>query len=113
RPGVPGTAHGRARVFSSRRYGRNVPSKFGSVANDVEMSGSVETSGRSHGSDPFARYASESRYTGERYFNAMRHASIAASKQSDGDIAATTGIGDSELRPNSTISRSPCSGFVG
>src|ERR671939_70765 len=30
----------------------------------------------------------------------MRHASIAASKQSDGDDAATTGTGDSELRPN-------------
>src|SRR5437764_9208963 len=77
------------------------------------MSGSVATSGRSQGSDPFARYASESRYTGVRYFNAMRHASIAAWKQSDGDIAAITGTGDSELRPYRTISRSPCSGFVG
>ena len=32
-----------------------------------------------------------------RYFSAMRHASIAASKQSDGDIAATTGTGDSRV----------------
>ena len=48
-----------------------------------------------------------------RYLSAMRAASIAASKQSDGDIAATTGTGDSEFRPNRTINRSPCSGFVG
>src|SRR5881628_259690 len=43
----------------------------------------------------------------------MRHASIAASKQLEGDDAAITGTGDSPLRPNSTINRSPCSGFVG
>ena len=48
-----------------------------------------------------------------RYLSAMRHASIAAWKQSEGDIAATTGTGDSEFRPKSTIRRSPCSGFVG
>ena len=48
-----------------------------------------------------------------RYLSAMRAASIAAWKQSDGESAATTGTGDSELRPKSTISRSPCSGFVG
>ena len=48
-----------------------------------------------------------------RYFTAMRAASIAASKQSDGVAAAITGTGDSELRPNMTLSRSACSGFVG
>ena len=37
------------------------PFEFGSVANVVEMSGSDDTSGRSQGSEPFARYASESR----------------------------------------------------
>ena len=77
------------------------------------MSGSVATSGMSHGSEPFARYASESRKTGVRYFTAMRAASIAASKQPDGVEAATTGTGDSEFLPNRTISRSACSGFVG
>ena len=71
------------------------------------------TSGSSHGSEPFARYASESRKTGVRYLSAIRAASIAASKQSPGVDAATTGTGDSALRPNSTISRSACSGFVG
>ena len=35
------------------------------------------------------------------------------SKQPPGVDAASTGTGDSELRPNSTISRSACSGFVG
>src|SRR5262249_39942828 len=50
---------------------------------------------------------------GVRYLSAMRHASIAASKQCDGDLAATTGTGDSPLRPYNTISRSPCSGLVG
>jgi hypothetical protein len=44
---------------------------------------------------------------------AMRAASIAASKQPEGVDAATTGTGDSEFRPNRTISRSACSGFVG
>ena len=48
-----------------------------------------------------------------RYFTAIRAASIAASKQPDGVDAATTGTGDSEFRPKSTISRSACSGFVG
>ena len=48
-----------------------------------------------------------------RYVSAMRAASIATSKQSDGVAGASTGTGDSELRPKSTISRSACSGFVG
>ena len=48
-----------------------------------------------------------------RYLIAMRAASIAASKQPEGVDAATTGTGDSELRPNITMSRSACSGFVG
>ena len=48
-----------------------------------------------------------------RYVSAIRAASIAAAKQSDGDAAAITGTGLSELRPKSTISRSACSGFVG
>ena len=48
-----------------------------------------------------------------RYLTAMRAASSAASKQSEGVAAAITGTGDSELRPNMTPSRSACSGFVG
>ena len=48
-----------------------------------------------------------------RYLSAIRAASSAASKQPPGVDAATTGTGDSALRPNSTISRSACSGFVG
>ena len=48
-----------------------------------------------------------------RYLSAIRAGSIAASKQSDGERAATTGTGDSPLRPYSTMKRSPCSGFVG
>ena len=77
------------------------------------MSGRESTSGISHGSEPFARYASESRKTGVRYLIAIRAASIAASKQPDGVEAATTGTGDSEFRPKRTMSRSACSGFVG
>ena len=45
--------------------------------------------------------------------NAIRAASIAAWKHCDGVEAASTGTGLSELRPNMTISRSACSGFVG
>jgi hypothetical protein len=89
------------------------PSTFGSVANSIEMSGSESTSGSSQGSEPFARYASESRKTGVRYLSAIRTASIAASKQLPGVEAATTGTGASAFRPNMTASRSACSGFVG
>ena len=52
-------AHGRARVSASRKYGMNSPSWFGSVANSVAIDGSVARSGNSHGSEPFARYASD------------------------------------------------------
>ena len=44
---------------------------------------------------------------------AIRAASIAAKKQSDGVAAATTGTGDSPFRPYSAISRSACSVLVG
>ena len=43
----------------------------------------------------------------------MRAASIAAWKQSDGVLAATTGSGDSPCRPYSAISRSAASVLVG
>src|ERR671929_2358651 len=91
----------------------NFPSTFGSVASSTEMSGSDAASGMSHGSEPFARYASERRNTGVRYLIAIRAASSAVSKQFPGVDAATTGTGDSALRPNNASSRSACSGFVG
>ena len=47
------------------------------------------------------------------YLRARRHASMAMSKQSPGVAGATIGIGESELRPNITWSRSACSVFVG
>ena len=47
------------------------------------------------------------------YLRAMRDASMAMSKQSPGVAGATTGIGESPLRPNMTWSRSDCSFFVG
>ena len=75
--------------------------------------GSVARSGISHGSEPLASPASERRYTGVRYFSAMRAASIAAWKHCDGLEAATIGTGLSEFRPKSAISRSACSGLVG
>ena len=65
RPGVPGTAHGRA-SFSSRRYGRNSPSRLGSVAKFGSMAGMASTSGSSHGSEEFPRNVSDSRITGVR-----------------------------------------------
>jgi hypothetical protein len=79
-PGVPGTAHGRARVAGSRRYGRNVlpSSPLGFEANSTVRSGRSSTTGSSHGSEPLAMYPSESRMTGVRYVSAMRAASIAA-----------------------------------
>ena len=43
----------------------------------------------------------------------MRAASMAVSKQSDGDLGASTATGDSPLRPNMACSRSACSVLVG
>ncbi len=113
-PGVPGTAHGRASVSGSRAYGRNVPAgPFGSVAKSTRRSGNESTDGTRHGSDPFAIAPSESSSTGVRYVTAIRAASSATSKASAGDRGATTGTGDSPLRPYSACSRSACSVFVG
>ncbi len=47
------------------------------------------------------------------YLRAIRQASIARSKHSPGVAGATIGIGESELRPNMSWSRSACSFFVG
>ena len=113
---MPGIAHARASVSGSRTYGQNSPeslSAFGSAANSTLRSGSVSTSGISHGSEPLAIAPSESSSTGVRYFSAMRVASMAASKQSAGDSGATIGTGDSPLRPNIACSRSACSVLVG
>ena len=83
RPGVPGIAHGRASVSGSRRYGwKSSPLSAREVT--ASIAGIASTSGSSHGSEPFARYASESRNTGVRYLIAIRAASNAASKQSPG-----------------------------
>ena len=59
RPAVPGIAHGRARVSSSRRYGRNsgLPAAsvaFASVAKPGSIGGIAATSGTCHGSAPLA-----------------------------------------------------------
>ena len=51
--------------------------------------------------------------TGVRYLVAIRTASIAVSKQSDGVAGASTATGDSPLRPYRAISRSACSVLVG
>ena len=88
-PGVPGIAHGRASVSASRRYGQNtsLPARstaLSSVWNGTEMSGRSSTFGSRHGSEPLARYPSDRRITGVRYFSAMRAASIAAWKQCTG-----------------------------
>ena len=55
--------------------------------------------GNFHGSDPFVRYPSVSIMTGVIWRNAMRAASIAVSKQSDGVAAAIMGMGQSPFRP--------------
>src|SRR3954465_2556431 len=116
RPGVPGMAHSRASVSGSRTYGQNSPDPsvaFGFDANSTLRAGSWETSGPSHGSEPLATEPSDSNNTGVRYVSAIRTASSAASKQSAGDCGATTGTGDSPLRPYNAWSRSACSVLVG
>ena len=66
-----------------------------------------------HGSEPFAIAPSDRIITGVRYVSAIRAASTATSKQSDGDCGAITATGDSPLRPYSACSRSACSVLVG
>ncbi len=51
--------------------------------------------------------------TGVRYLVAIRTASSAVSKQSDGVEGASTGTGDSPFLPNRAMSRSACSVLVG
>ena len=65
------------------------------------------------GSDPLARYPSESIITGVRCSTASRTASMAAKKQSDGLRAATTGRGASPWRPCMASIRSAASVLVG
>src|SRR6266508_654584 len=67
----------------------------------------------SHGSEELERDVSESRITGVRYFTAIRTASMAASKQLDGEEQATMGIGDSPCLPYMASRRSAASVFVG
>ena len=118
RPGVPGTAQGRASVAGSRTYGQNEPvpsgsTWFGLVANSTAIAGRLATSGTCHGSEPFARYPSESRNTGVRYLRAIRAASIAASKQCAGCAAPLSGRVHSPCLPYMACRRSDCSLFVG
>ena len=70
RPGVPGMAHGLASVCGSRREWLEV-AVFGlsagvANANPADRSGRSATSGIRHGSEPLARYPSDSRITGVR-----------------------------------------------
>ena len=51
--------------------------------------------------------------TGVMYCTAMRQASMAHSKASEGVAQATTGIGASPLRPKIDCKRSVCSTLVG
>src|ERR687892_718366 len=112
-PGVPGIAHGRASVWSSRRNGQKSSPTLGWDANDRLMSGSLSTDGILHGSAPLARYPSERRITGVMYLSAMRAASSAAQKHDGGEYDATIGTGASPCRPNMACRRSACSVLVG
>src|SRR3954465_7764983 len=110
RPGVPGTANWRARVSGSRAYGWN-----GSpvLAKTCLIGLNELTSGMRHGSEPLGIAPSDSRITGVWYDTAIRTASRAVSKQSEGERGASTATGDSPLRPNNACSRSACSVLVG
>ena len=92
---MPGLTQGRTRR-SSRRKGWK-PS--GSVRKRAGKAGVASTSGISQGSDELARKPSVSSMTGVMWWTAMRTASRAMAKQSDGVAAARTTIGVSPLRP--------------
>ena len=66
---------------------------------DDTYADSSKPTGNFHGSAAFAILPSERKMTGVINLMAMRTASIAISKQPDGDVGATTAIGDSPFRP--------------
>ena len=77
------------------------------------MASSLAISGRRKAPEPFAIYASVSNTTGVMCSRAILEAWKAASKQSAGLVAASTGMGLSPFRPKSTCSKSVCSDLVG
>ena len=107
---MPGIAQGRA-PSSLRAYGWNAPPLGSAKCGSIDSI--ADTSGSRHGSEEFCRNESESKMTGVRYRIATRAASSATSKHSEGEDAATIGIGDSPCRPNIAARRSPCSVLVG
>ena len=110
-PLVPGTAIFLER-FASLRYGRYSFSS-GSFMKGDWIFGKFSKFGISQGSVPFPKYPSERRMTGVVYSKAIFAASKAASKQSEGDCGAITGMGASPFLPCTAWSRSACSVFVG
>ena len=105
-PLVPGTAIFLER-FASLRYGRYSFSS-GSFMKGDWIFGKFSKFGISQGSVPFPKYPS-----GVVYSKAIFAASKAASKQSEGDCGAITGMGASPFLPCTAWSRSACSVFVG
>ena len=110
----PGRARDRPRTASvsgSRAYGMNSSSP--TVANSIEMSGRSATPGSAtaRSRSPGRRHSGD--ITGVRYLSAIRSRFDRGMEDCAGVEAARTGTGLSEWRPNITISRSACSGFVG
>src|ERR1017187_3847519 len=111
-PFVPGIAHGRE-SFSSLLYGRNLSPAFFSFRKETFISFRSLALGNIQGSAPLAIYPSERKITGVINSTAILHASKTMWKQSDGVQAATTGMGDSPLRPYIACIKSLCSVLVG
>jgi len=84
--------------FASLRYGRYSFSS-GSFMKGDWIFGKFSKFGISQGSVPFPKYPSERRMTGVVYSKAIFAASKAASKQSEGDCGAITGMGASPFLP--------------
>ena len=119
RPGVPGTAHGRARVCGSRLYGQNTSVPSASVV--VRARWRTARAGRAVRRRPGSATA-RSRWPGSRRRAGRPGCGRSARSgrprwrrrsSRPGCAGATIGTGASPLRPNIACSRSACSVLVG
>ncbi len=119
RPGVPGTAHGRARVSSSRRNGWKVGSPLGSVplgslANSTCRSGRLSTSGTRPRLGAVGEVAVGQDEDRGAVGRGDAHGIHRGAEAVGGRLGRRRSApGDSPLRPNMAWSRSACSVLVG
>ena len=98
-PGVPGIVYGRASVSASRAYGRKCPSSGGRREARVDGRQPVDVRDEP-GLGAVREVGVREQVDGRPVLDRDPRRSSAMSKQLPGVDAASTGIGDSEFRPN-------------